>query len=104
MIAGRFKESSGEVISLTGFDEKLYRREELVRLIDKLGLEKTQIEQELKIYLGNAEIAENNHFQVSWKPVETNRIDTKLLKMERPDIYEQYQKSSTSRRFTIKAA
>lgn len=104
VIAGRFKESSGEVISLTGFDEKLYRREELVRLIDKLGLEKMQIEQELKIYLGNAEIAENNHFQVSWKPVETNRIDTKLLKMERPDIYEQYQKSSTSRRFTIKAA
>ena len=104
VIAEYFKQSRQEVIPLTGFDDKLQRRQELVTVIDKMEREKKQIEQELKLYLGESEQAENEHFFVSWKAVNSNRLDEKRLKEEQPQVYEKYRKMITSRRFTVKAA
>lgn len=104
VIADYYKESVTETIRLTGFDEKLKRRQELSELIGKMDTEKKQIEQELKVYMGEAETAENERFLVSWKAVQSNRLDEKRLKAERPEIYEEYKKSISSRRFTVKAA
>ena len=99
-----FKDSVAESIPLTGFDEKLDRQQELKVLIDRMETEKKQIEQELKIYLGEAEMAENEKYRVSWKSVSTKRVDEKRLKEEKPEIYEQYQKVIPSRRLLVKAA
>ncbi len=104
VIAEYFKESTGVVIPLQGFDDKLKRREELVVLLDKMESEKRQIEQELKMYMGDAEKAENQLFRVSWKAVVSNRLDTKALQEQEPDIYQKYLKQTNSRRFTVKAA
>ena len=104
VIAEYFKSASSVRVPLQGFDDKLKRRQELVGLIDKLETEKKQIEQEVKIYLGDAEVAENEHYRVSWKNVFTNRIDSARLKEEQPEIYKQYQKPSQSRRFQVIAA
>lgn len=104
VIAEYFKQSRQEVIPLTGFDDKLQRRQELVAVIDRMEREKKQIEQELKMYLGEAERAENERFFVSWKAVNSNRLDEKRLKEEQPQVYEKYRKMITSRRFTVKAA
>ena len=104
VIAEYFKETTGAVIPLQGFDDKLKRREELVELLDKLETEKKQIEQELKIYMGDAEKAENHLFRVSWKAVASSRLDTKALQEQEPDIYQKYLKQTNSRRFTVKAA
>ena len=87
-----------------GFDEKLKRRQELVEIMARMETEKKKIEQELKLYLGEAEIAENEHFRVSWKTVNSSRLDEKLLKAEMPETYEKYKKSVSSRRFTVKVA
>lgn len=104
VIAEYFKNSVAETIPLTGFNDKIKRRQELDKLIGKMENEKKQIEQELKLYLGEAEIAENEQYRVSWKMVVSNRLDEKRLKEEQPDIYSRYRKSTQSRRFTIKAA
>lgn len=104
VIAEYYKESAGETIPLTGFDEKLKRRQELTEIIGKMDTEKKQIEQELKLYLGEAEIAENEQYRVSWKSVLSSRLDEKRLKEEQPEIYEKYKKSVSSRRFMVKAA
>lgn len=104
VIAEYFKNATSISVPLQGFDDKLKRRQELVGLLDKLETEKKQIEQELKIYMGEAEMAENEHYRVSWKSVLTNRIDSARLKEEQPEIYKQYQKSSQSRRFQVIAA
>lgn len=98
------KSEKGKEIVLSGFMEKLKRREEITTLIGKMDIEKKQIEQELKIYLGDAETAEGEGFRVSWKNVMTNRIDSESLKKEEPGIYEKYLKPVNSRRLTIKAA
>lgn len=104
VIAEYFKQSRQEVIPLNGFDEKLQRRQELVTVIDRMEREKKQIEQELKLYLGEAEQAENERFFVSWKAVNSNRLDEKRLKEEQPQVYEKYRRMTTSRRFTVKVA
>ena len=103
-IAERFKESKSITIPLTGFDERLKRRQEILSLLEKIETEKRQIDQELKLYLGDAEIAENEHYRVSWKNISRSSIDEKRLKAEQPEIYEKYRRETTSRRFTVKAA
>lgn len=104
VIAEYFKESGGGTIPLSGFDEKLRRRQELVALMERMDTEKRQIEQELKLYLGEAETAENEQYRVSWKSVTSSRIDTAQLKKEEPEVYEKYLKPSQYRRFTVQAA
>ena len=104
VIAERFKKSQEISLPLMGFDEKLKRRQELVEIMARMETEKKKIEQELKLYLGEAEIAENEHFRVSWKTVNSSRLDEKLLKAEMPETYEKYKKSVSSRRFTVKVA
>lgn len=103
-IAERFKESKSITIPLTGFDERLERRQELLSLLEKIETEKRQIDQELKLYLGDAEMAENEHYRISWKNFSWSSIDEKRLKAEQPEIYEKYWRETTSRRFTVKVA
>lgn len=103
-IAEYFRQSSAVSIPLNGFDKKLERRQELLEVMKRMETEKRKIDQELKLYLGEAEMAENEHFRVSWKSVESRRLDEKRLKEEEPEVYEKYKKAVTSRRFTVKAA
>lgn len=104
VIAGYFKNATAHSVPLAGFDGKLGQRQELAGEIKRLEAEKRKIEQELKLYMGEAELAENEHYRVSWKAVESSRLDEKRLKEERPEIYAEYQRTVQSRRFTVKAA
>lgn len=49
----------------------------------------------------NAEELQTDNFIVRWKNVISNRLDSKKLKAELPDIYKAFTKTSSSRRFTI---
>lgn len=65
LIADTFsKAKEGQKILLTGFSEKLTRRAELAAKIEEMSTEKSQIEQELKLYLKDSEMAEGDGFQV----------------------------------------
>lgn len=92
----------GKSIALVGFDEKLRRRDEISELQDKLEKEKKQIEQEVKVYMEDAEKADSDHYSVSWKSVTSNRVDSKKLKSVYPEVYQECVKASESRRFTVK--
>lgn len=98
-----FAESRKELsIPLKGFDEKLRRREEITGIISQLDTEKKKIEQEIKTYMDEAEYAENENFLVSWKNSITNRIDTKRLKEEMPEVYTKFLNTIKNRKFIIK--
>lgn len=88
-------------IQLQGFDDKLERREELAKLIDKLDTEKKKIEQELKLHMKEAEIAISDKYKVSWKNTIASRLDSTRLKTEMPDIYKKYCNPSNYRRLII---
>ena len=105
VISNYFKETKPVSILLPpSFDGMLEHRQDLVSAIDEMKKEKKQIEQELKLYMGKAETAENDQFKVSWKPVDSSRVDGNKLNDEQPEIYAKYQKTIHSRRFTINAA
>lgn len=91
-------------VKLVGFDEKLSRREEILGFIAKLQAEQKQIEQEVKLFMGDNESASSECYRVSWGNVDSTRLDTKRIKAERPEIYSDYAKVSHSRRFEVKAA
>lgn len=94
----------GSSVSLPGFDEKLNRRAEILEEIDRLQKEQSRIEQEVKLYMKDNEFAASGRYRVSWSSVETTRLDTQRIKLEKPEIYRDYAKVSTSRRFQVKAA
>lgn len=103
LLSKYYKNSAPDkAISLVGFDEKLKRRDEISELQDKLEKEKKQIEQEVKIYMEDAEKADSDHYSVSWKSVTSNRVDSKKLKSVYPEVYKECVKASESRRFTVK--
>ena len=98
------KSGKGPEMLLAGFDEQLQRRSEIESQLQKLEKEKNQIDQTIKLYMGENEVAYNDSFRVSWTSVESSRIDTKRLKEEQPEIYDKYLKASISRRFRVTAA
>ena len=63
---------------------------------------KNECENKLKQLLGEHEAGRIDDVVVTWKNVTSNRIDTNRLKKEKPEIYEQYLKSSSYRRFEIR--
>jgi len=95
---------ASKTIQLNGYDQILDRRLELDELIKKLEAEKASIDQQLKIELADATIGMTPKYKVSWSSYEQNRLDTKKLKSEKPDIYNEYCKTSSSRRFTVSHA
>lgn len=103
-INGYFRKAfSGKSVKLEGFDGRLKRRKEIERLMDELGTEKKKIEQEIKLYMKEAQLAENGDFVVSWKNIVSNCLDGKKLKEEQPEVYKKYLKKTESRRFEIKS-
>lgn len=104
MLQGLFEPDREKKVSLFGMEEKLNRRAELDTLIEKMTKEKTAIDQEIKLQMGDAVCGVVSNYKVSWTETVSNRLDTAKLKEERPDIYKDYLKRSTGRRFQVKYA
>ena len=88
---------------LDHLNDQLKRRTEITQLMEKLDTEKKTIEQKLKLFMGDAEIAENEQYRVSWKNSTSNRVDINRLKAEMPDVYGRFAKPIQNRRLLIRA-
>ncbi|XKH51354.1 YqaJ viral recombinase family protein [Chryseomicrobium palamuruense] len=76
-------------------------RDAYIEDITQLETKKKEIENQIKAQMGENEIGHVGSRTVKWSNVTSNRIDTKTLKAEKPEIYQQYTKPSVSRRFAI---
>ena len=79
----------------------LDKRQELSDQIEQMEQEKTAIEQQVKLQMQDAAYGTAPGYKVSWVSSESKRVDSQRLKKEQPDIFNQYSKSVSSRRFTI---
>ena len=84
---------------------------ELVRLYDEAcekgesyNDQKQRAENLLKEMLGEHEIGVAGDRVITWKTVNQDRLDSKTLKAEHPDLYKQYANSTSYRRFNVKVA
>ena len=102
MLLQLYHGDAAKEIQLFGMKEELMRREEIEQLLKKLETEKEQIDQRIKLQMQDASYAVAEDYRISWVQANQNRIDTKRLKEEQPEIYHQYSKEVTSRRFCIK--
>lgn len=99
-----FKGQENKTINLSGYKEILDRRADLDKLIKKMEKEKKEIDQKIKMEMQDATVALEAGYKISWSNFEQNKLNTKKLKEEKPDIYKEYCKSSTNRRFTVSHA
>ena len=83
--------------------EPHYKLQEIEAQKELLEKEAEKIRQEIKMELETKQVEElaAGPFMIRWKTVLSSRLDGKALKAALPEIYRQYCKSSTTRRFTI---
>jgi len=92
-----------ETVALFGYEEKIQKLQALKVQIDELQREYDTIKQEIQLALGDAEIGQAQGYIVEWKNQVRQSLDTKLLKKEQPEIYQQYLKpAQVVRMFKIK--
>lgn len=91
-----------KMIPLVGFDEKLKRRVEIIALQEKLEKEKKQIEQEVKVYMEDAEKADSDSYSVTWKSVTSSRVNTKKLQSVYPEVYQRVSDSFSEQKIYSK--
>jgi len=100
-----FRETDREKqIALKQFDDQLERRDELTAMIDKLDKERRKIDQNIKLAMADAEVGVGSKHVVSWRSYTSSRLDTDRLKTEHPDIYRDYCKETSARRFIVNVA
>ncbi len=101
-LAEKFSESTKTEVQLPEKAAEIILQYETVsNQISKLTEQKTAAENQLKEILGNNEIGTIGDIRVGWKSVSQERLNSKLLKTERPEIYSEYASKTTYRRFTI---
>lgn len=69
---------------------------------DNAKAKKQEASNHIKEFMGDYNKAKCLEHIITWKPVATERLDTKALKEQEPDIYQKYTKVTNSRRFTLK--
>lgn len=69
---------------------------------DNAKAKKQEAANHIKEFMGDYDKAKCYDHSISWKPVTSERLDTKALKENEPELYQKYVKSSTSRRFTLR--
>ena len=92
--------ATNEIIS------KLNELSELRRMADELNAEIEAIQDAIKAHMTEADTdtITAGAFKVSWKAVTSTRIDTTALRKDLPEIWQEYGKTTTTRRFSVAVA
>ena len=85
---------------------KLNELSELRRMADELNAEIEAIQDEIKAHMTEADTdtLTAGAFKVTWKAVTSTRIDTAALRKDLPEIWQEYGKTTTTRRFSVAVA
>lgn len=88
-------------MSTTEITSKVRELRELQALIEEAQAEAETIKDTIKAQMGDCEELRAGEYKITWKPVESSRIDTSALKKAMPQIAEAFTKTTTTRRFCI---
>ncbi|MGP4041927.1 YqaJ viral recombinase family nuclease [Gracilibacillus sp. D59] len=100
----RYKKSdSAKTVDLSyEYSEKIQHLNEIKESIKQLNEQKKQIENLIKNELQEAEQGFVKNYQVTWKAIKQNRVDTNKLKESFPDVYQKVRKEVSQRRLNVK--
>lgn len=93
---------SNEIELSAEWEERIAHMLDMKEHVKRFEAEIEQIEAELKNQMGENERARCGTAALSWKSINSNRLDTTALKAAHPELVAQFMKSSSYRRFTAK--
>ena len=82
-------------------ESKIRELRQLQSLIEEAEREAEAIKDTIKAFMGDSEELKAGEYTVTWKPVETVRLDSTALRKASPMLYDLYAKKTTVRRFCI---
>lgn len=83
-------------------DQMLDAMDQLAEDIKVATSQKKEYENQIKNIMSENEKGITLNRVVTWKSYDTNRIDSKRLKAEQPDLYKKYTNTTTARKFIVK--
>jgi len=85
---------------------KLTELADLRKMADDLNAEIEAIQNEIKAHMteNDTDTITAGQFKVTYKEVTSTRIDTTALRKELPEIWQEYGKTTTTRRFNVALA
>jgi len=92
----------GSEIILPEYEDKIKRLDEIKDLSKELDKERKEIEQNIKLAMKESETAIVGDRKITYKKVTSNRFNSKGFKKDHPDLYNEYKKESSYRRFMVK--
>jgi len=90
-------------MTITELEKKVKEIKELARMKEELELEIASLQDEIKAEMVERDTDEitTNEYKIRYKEVQSNRFDTTSFKAKYSDLYNQFVKVTTSKRFTI---
>ena len=89
------------MMSTNEIEAKCRELRQLQALIEEAEQEAEAIKDALKAHMGDAEEMRAGEYKVTWKPVQTARMDTRALKAALPEVAAHFTKTTTTRRFCV---
>lgn len=98
-----FKHSRPELptVDLNGLEADFERRAILIQQKKEIEREINMIDERAKMMMDEAEKAETDSWNISWKTQKRRTLDTNRIKTEDPELYDLYGKESESRVFRV---
>lgn len=80
---------------------KVKELRELQALIEEAQAEAETIKDAIKANMGGSDVLLAGEYKITWKAVESRRLDTAALRKALPELAAQFTKTTTVRRFCI---
>ena len=74
---------------------------EMQRMAEDAQAEAEALKDEIKAYMGSSEELRAGEYKITWKSVESSRVDIKALTKAMPDVAAAFTRKSTIRRFVV---
>lgn len=74
---------------------------EMQRMAEDAQAEAEALKDELKAYMGDSEERRAGEYKITWRTMESARVDTKALARAMPDVAAAFTRKTTTRRFCI---
>lgn len=88
-------------MSIKELETKVQDLQELKRMREELDAEIEAAQDVIKAVMGDAESMTAGAYKITWKPIESTRLDGKALKAAFPEIAARYTVTSIARRFCV---
>lgn len=92
----------GILVPLYGRESEIEQLQDIKERIKGLEAQSDEIEQRIQMEIGEADGAIMSGYKISWKSQSRSTIDSKRLQKDKPEVYKNFLKTSTFRKFEIK--